>query len=248
MVPLALFRSRTFSLANVLTLLLYAALGVVMFLGPMTLIQVQGYTTTAAGASLLPFPIIMFVLSRWSGGLVARIGSRLPLTVGPAVAALGLALYALPGIGGSYWTTFFPAVIVLALGMSVTVAPLTTTVMSAVEAVHAGVASGVNNAVSRVAGLIAIAVFGVVLTQTFAAQVAPRLDRLDLAAPARAAVDRELPKMAGAEVNALPSLSADQREAVQRTIGGAFVSAFRLVMLGAAALALGAAAVGAAIR
>jgi EmrB/QacA subfamily drug resistance transporter len=248
MVPLALFRSRTFSLANVLTLLLYAALGVVMFLGPMNLIQVQGYTTTAAGASLLPFPIIMFVLSRWSGGLVARIGSRLPLTVGPAVAALGLALYALPGIGGSYWTTFFPAVIVLALGMSVTVAPLTTTVMSAVEAVHAGVASGVNNAVSRVAGLIAIAVFGVVLTQTFAAQVAPRLDRLDLAAPARAAVDRELPKMAGAEVNALPSLSADQREAVQRTIGGAFVSAFRLVMLGAAALALGAAAVGAAIR
>ena len=223
MVPLELFRSRTFTLANVLTLLLYAALGVVLFLVPMNLIQVQGYTTTAAGASLLPFPIIMFAMSRWSGGLVARVGSRLPLTLGPAIAALGLALYAVPGIGGSYWTTFFPAVIVLALGMSVTVAPLTTTVMSAVEAVHAGVASGVNNAVARVAGLLAIAVFGVVLTQTFDARVRPPLDRLALAAPARAAVERELPKMAGAEVSALPSLSPDQRAVVRRTIGDAFV-------------------------
>jgi EmrB/QacA subfamily drug resistance transporter len=248
MVPLVLFRSRTFSLANLLTLLLYAALGLVMFLVPMNLIQVQGYTTTAAGASLLPFPIIMFALSRWSGGLVARVGSRLPLTIGPAIAALGLALHALPGIGGSYWTTFFPAVIVLALGMSVTVAPLTTTVMSAVEADHAGAASGVNNAVSRVAGLLAIAVFGVVLTQTFAARVRPPLDRLALAAPARAAVERELPKLAGAEVHALPAASPDQRAAVGRIIGEAFVSAFRLVMIGAAALALIAAAFGAAIR
>jgi EmrB/QacA subfamily drug resistance transporter len=248
MVPLTLFRSRTFSLANLLTLLLYAALGVVMFLVPMNLIQVQGYSTTAAGAALLPFPIIMFGLSRWSGGLVARVGSRQPLTIGPAISACGLVLYALPGIGGSYWTTFFPAVIVLALGLSVTVAPLTTTVMAAVEAQHAGVASGVNNAVARVAGLLAIAVFGVVLTQTFAAQVRPRLNRLALAAPAQTALERELPKMAGAEVGALPSVSPDQQAAVQRTIGDAFVAAFRIVLLGAAALALLAAAVGAAIR
>jgi hypothetical protein len=248
MVPLELFRSRTFSLANALTVLLYAALGVVLFLVPMNLIQVQRYTTTAAGASLLPLPLIMFAMSRWSGGLVARVGSRLPLTVGPAIAASGLALYAVPGIGGSYWTTFFPAVVVLALGLSITVAPLTTTVMSAVEAVHAGVASGVNNAVSRVAGLLAIAVFGVVLTQTFNARVRPPLDGLALAAPARAAVERELPRMAGADVSTLPALSPGQRVDVQRTIGHAFVSAFRLVMLGAAALALAAAAVGAAIR
>src|SRR3954464_2760845 len=185
MLPLAPFPSRLFTLANALTLVLYAALSVVMFLVPLNLIQVQHYTATAAGAALLPFPLIMFTLSRWSGGLVARVGSRLPLTMGPAIAAAGLALYARPGVGGSYWTTFFPAVVGLGLGMAVTVAPLTTTVMGAVDPRHAGVASGVNNAVSRVAGLLAIAVFGVALTSAFDARVRPRLEPLALSSAAR---------------------------------------------------------------
>ncbi|OLD15734.1 MAG: hypothetical protein AUJ01_11645 [Acidobacteria bacterium 13_1_40CM_3_65_5] len=248
MLPLDLFRSRTFTLANLLTLLLYAALGVVLFLVPMNLIQVQRYSATAAGAALLPFPVIMFVLSRWSGGLVARIGTRVPLTVGPAIAALGLALYARPGIGGSYWTTFFPAVVVLGFGMAITVAPLTTTVMGAVERGHAGVASGINNAVARVAGLVAIAVFGVVLVHTFDARVRSRLDRVALTPSARTAIERELPKMAGVDLSSLPSIEAAQREAVREAVDDAFLSAFRVVMLGAAALALAAAAVGSAIR
>jgi hypothetical protein len=246
MLPMGLFRSRTFTLANVLTLFLYGALGTMLWLVPLNLIQVQHYTATAAGAAFLPFPILMFLLSRWSGGLVARVGSRLPLTVGPIVAAVALALYARPEIGGSYWTTFFPAVVVGGLGMAIVVAPLTTTAMTAVETQHAGVASGVNNAVARVAGLIAIAVFGIVLVRAFDARVSPALDQLGLSAPARAAVDGELPKLAGAEIDAVPEPA--QRAGIQRAIDEAFVSAFRLIMIGNAALALAAAVAGAFIR
>jgi len=188
--------------------------------------------------------VIMFLLSRWTGGLVSRIGSRIPLTVGPALAALGLALYARPGIGGSYWTTFFPAVVVLAFGMAVTVAPLTTTVMGAVDSRHAGVASGVNNAVARVAGLLAIAIFGVVLARTFDARVSARLDALVLTPSVRAAVDRQLPKLAGAELDEA-SVAPNQRAAVRRAIDDAFVASFRLVMLSAATLAAAASVCGA---
>jgi len=243
MLPLGLFRSRTFTLANVLTLFLYGALGTVLWLVPLNLIQVQHYTATAAGAAFLPLPILMFTLSRWSGGLVARVGSRIPLTIGPIVAAVGLALYARPSIGGSYWTTFFPAIAVLGFGMAIVVAPLTTTAMTAVETQHAGVASGVNNAVARVAGLIAIAVFGIALVRAFDARVNLALDHLRLPDAARAAINRELPKLAGADVS--PPMSSAQRAGTRRAIDEAFVSAFRLVMIGAAALPLGAASAGA---
>jgi EmrB/QacA subfamily drug resistance transporter len=246
MLPLGLFRSRTFTLANLLTLFLYGALMTAFWLVPLNLIQVQHYSAAAAGAALLPFPLLMFLLSRWSGGLVARVGSRLPLTIGPIVAAIGLALYARAGIGGSYWTTFFPAVVVLGLGMAIVVAPLTTTAMAAVEAEHAGVASGVNNAVARVAGLIAIAVFGIMLVRSFDARASVALDRLQLPAPARTAIDRELPKLAGAEIDA--AVDVPQRVAARRAIDESFVAAFSVVMIAAAIVALAAAAMGALIR
>ena len=248
MLPIGLFRSRTFTLANLLTLLLYGALATVFWLVPMNLIEVQHYSATDAGAALIAFPLLMFALSRWSGGLVAKVGGRLPLTVGPIVAAIGLALFARPGIGGSYWTTFFPAVAVLGLGMAIVVAPLTTTVMSAVEPEHAGVASGVNNAVSRVAGLVAIAVFGIVLISVFDARVTPALDQIELTAVGRSAVERELPKLAGADLgsgDAVSTVNPDQRVAIRRVVDESFVSAFRRVMLTAAAVALCAAVAGA---
>jgi EmrB/QacA subfamily drug resistance transporter len=246
MLPLGLFASRNFTLANVLTLLLYGSLATVFWLVPLNLIQVQHYSATGAGAALLPFPLLMFVLSRWSGGLVTRVGSRLPLTIGPLVAAAGLALFVRAGIGGSYWTAFFPAIAVLGLGMAIVVAPLTTTVMGAVEAQHAGVASGVNNAVSRVAGLIAIAVFGVVLVQTFDARVSRALDRLELSAAARSAVDRELPKLAGAEIDG--AVEPAPRAGARNAIDESFASAFGVVMAAAAAVAVGAAAAGWLVR
>ncbi|HEY3133190.1 MAG TPA: MFS transporter [Gemmatimonadaceae bacterium] len=246
MMPLHLFRSRAFSLTNLLTLLLYGALGVVIFLVPLLLIQVKHYSATAAGAAFLPFPIIMFALSRWSGGLVARTGPRPPLTVGPAIAAVGLALFARIGVNDSYWATVFPAVVVLGFGMAITVAPLTTTVMSAVPSDHAGVASGINNTVARVAGLLAIAVFGVVLAQRFETKMRPTLEEEWVTPAARAGIEKELSKMAGAQLDSVP-LDPLRRSAVQVAIHESFLSGFRLVAVEAAILALVAAGFGAGI-
>jgi EmrB/QacA subfamily drug resistance transporter len=247
MLPLDLFRSRSFTLANGLTLLLYGALGVVMFLLPLYLIQVQQYSATEAGAALVPFAIIMFALSRWAGGLVARVDPKIPLTAGPIIAAVGVALFARSGMSGSYWSTVFPAVCLLGLGMAVTVAPLTTTVMGAVDSHHAGVASGINNTVARVAGLLTIAVFGVLLANRFDTSVRPRLERLALPPAIATQVVAELPKMAGAELKNVSTEPA-QRAAIRRAIEEAFVEGFRVVMLGSAILALAAAGFGAGIR
>ena len=151
-----------------------------------------------------------------------------------------------PALGGTFWPPFFPAVLVLGLSMALVVAPLTTTAMGAVEVQHAGVASGVNNAVSRVAGLIAIAVFGIVLVRTFDARVRIALDRLELSEPARAAVNQELPKLAGAEVP--PAIGRDGAAAVRLAIDESFRSAFGVVMLSVTGLAIAAAMVAAFIR
>src|SRR6266550_2477115 len=175
MLPLTLFRSRTFAGTNLLTFLLYAALGGTLFFLPLNLIQVQHYSPTAAGAALLPFILIMFLLSRWSGGLVAHYGPRFPLIVGPTIAVFGYALFMRPSIGDNYWTDFFPPIAILGLGMAISVAPLTTTVMNSVAANRAGVASGVNNAIARTAGLVAIAVLGIVMLRIFNDQLDQRL-------------------------------------------------------------------------
>jgi EmrB/QacA subfamily drug resistance transporter len=236
MMPLGLFRSRTFAGANLLTLFLYAGLSGALFFLPFNLIQVQGYSATAAGAAFLPFILLMFLLSRWAGGLVGRYGARLPLIVGPAVAAAGFALLALPGIGGRYWTGFFPAILVLGLGMSVAVAPLTTTVMGAVEPRHAGLASGINNAVSRVAGLLAIAVMGLIVLGVFNPALDRRLSGLGLPPAAQRALDRERPHLAAARPPA--GLDGRRRAGVERAIDEAFLAGFRVAMLTAAGLAL----------
>src|SRR5438874_2196036 len=236
MMPLTLFRSRNFTGANLLTLFLYAALAGTLFFLPLNLIQVQGYTPTAAGAASLPFILIMFLLSRWSGGLVKHYGSRLPLIVGPIIAAAGFALFVLSGVNGSYWKTFLPAVIVLGLGMAVSVAPPTTPVMNAVKASHAGIASGVNNAVSRTAGLLSIAVLGLVMFHAFNACLDRRLNAIAIPAEARQQVNVDRIKLAAMQI---PSgINEEMRTALRQTINECFVFGFRRVMLVGTALAL----------
>ncbi|MBC6981591.1 DHA2 family efflux MFS transporter permease subunit [Caulobacter sp. 17J80-11] len=174
MMPLALYRSRAFSATNLLTLLLYFALGGAMFFLPYDLIRSSGYSATQAGAALLPFSAVMGVFSPLAGRLGDRIGPRLQLTVGPIVAGVGLVLIGLVEPGAPYLTRLLPALLVMAVGVTTAVAPLTATVMGAVEPRHAGLASGVNNAVARVAGLLAVAVLGIVLSVSFTRAVAAR--------------------------------------------------------------------------
>jgi EmrB/QacA subfamily drug resistance transporter len=239
MLPLKLFRSRNFSGANLLTLFLYSALSGTLFFFPLDLIQVQGYTATAAGAALLPFILIMFLLSRWSGGLVKRYGARLPLVIGPIIAAGGFALFMLPGVsdtGKSYWVTFFPAAVVLGLGMAISVAPLTTTVMSSVKANRAGIASGINNAVSRTAGLLAIAVLGIVMLQTFNTELDRGLQALRITPEVKQSIDEQRSKLAAAQLpkDLEPTLGKELKQAID----AAFIIGYRRVMAVSMVLAL----------
>ena len=162
MMPLSLYRSRTFSGANLLTLALYFGLTGAMFFLPFELIARHGYSAAKAGATLLPFSLVMGTLSGLAGKAADRFGARPLLTVGPILAGVGFALLGAPWIASGYWTGVLPAVLVLALGMTIAVAPLTNTVMSAVASSHAGVASGINNAVARIAGLLAVAALGLI--------------------------------------------------------------------------------------
>jgi EmrB/QacA subfamily drug resistance transporter len=245
MVPLELFKSRSFSGANVLTLFLYAAIGIFFFLFPMDLIRLEGYSTTAAGAAGLPMILLLFFLSRWSGGLINRYGARVPLIVGPLLVAVGFVLFAVIPAGSSYWTTFFPAFLVLGLGMAVTVAPLTTVVMSSVRAEHVGAASGVNNAVARVAGVLAIAVFGIVMVKAFGSRLEKRLENLPL--PQNIAHDLRSKEIELAGIEIPQGLDPDTVAATQRAISDAFRLGFRIVLFACAGLSVASAVVAASL-
>jgi EmrB/QacA subfamily drug resistance transporter len=229
LVPLNLFHSREFVGANLLTFCLYAALGGALFYLPLNLIQIQGYTPTHAGAAMVPMVVLMFLLSRWSGGLTTRYGARMPLTIGPLIVAAGYAMLARPGVGGTYWTTYLPAV--LLLGMAVSVPPLTTVVLSSVSESNTGAASGVNNVASQVASLLALAVFAPIFFHSFAPSLTRGLEKAQVSEEtARAIVEQR------AQLGAIETTDPRGRQAVE----GAFVTGFRVVTLMAAGLAVAA--------
>lgn len=237
--PLELFRSRTFSAVNLLTLLLYAALGGTFFFLPFALIQVQGFSAALAGAAFLPFTLIMGTLSRMSGGLLDRYGAKWLLIVGPTIAALGFGLFALAVGGRSYWA-FLPPITVLGFGMVISVAPLTTTVMNAVPPHQTGVAAGINNAVASLANLLAVAILG-----AFALGIYDHaLDRR-LAADGVPAEVRQALQIARGQFVTTPALSAiegNNRQLAERVVKGALAGSIQVMMLICAMLALAGAA------
>src|ERR1700720_2054867 len=240
-VPLKLFASRSFSGPNLLTLLLYAAIGIFFFLFPLNLIQVQGYSTTGAGAAIVPLILLIFLLSRWSGGLVARYGPRLPLIIGPLVAGLGFALFAVPMVGDSYWKTTFPAMVVLGFGMAITVAPLTTVVMNSVAQDRVGTASGINNAVARVAGVLAIAILGILMVKAFSYRLDRQIAELRLPPSVRSEIKAVETRLADLQVPA--GVDDSTRAMIRDSVGEAFVFGFRLVMIICASLSVASAGV-----
>ncbi|MFC4637911.1 MFS transporter [Deinococcus hohokamensis] len=235
MMPLRLFQSRGFAGTNALTFLLYGALGAALFFLPLNLISVQGYSGTAAGAALLPISLLIAGLSGVFGGLADRVGPRLLLTAGPALAGVGLAWLGATGVDGPYWTAVLPGVGVLGLGMAVTVAPLTSAMLGSVSGDYAGTASGVNNAVSRAAGLVAVALFTVLMLSSFRAGLDAGLNRTSLPVSAR----QEMLAQSGrlAQVALPDGLDAQQRADGRQAVRLAFVDGFQRVCWWCAALA-----------
>jgi MFS family permease len=241
MLPLTMFRSRAFSVINILTLLLYGALGGIFFFLPFALIQVRGYPATFAGATFLPFTIIMAGLSRWAGGLVDLFGARLPLVIGPAISALGLGLIASIVVSGPYWVFFIP-LIILGFGMVLSVAPLTTTVINSVPANQTGTASGINNAVASVANLFAIAILGAIALGIINHALDRRLQDANLSS----GVQQAIQAAHGSFVigPALSRIEEADRVTAEKIIKRSLAESIQSVMFIAAVLALSAAAVG----
>jgi EmrB/QacA subfamily drug resistance transporter len=235
MMPLGLFKIRNFAVGNLTTFTLYSGLGIATFFLILFVQQVGGYTPIEAGLSLLPVTIMMFLLARRFGALADRIGPHLFMAAGPMVAGVGLLLLVRTDASADYLTQILPGVLVFGLGLSATVAPLTATVLSSVEAGHSGLASGVNNAVSRIAGLIAIAALGAVISVAFQNRLDHDINPSQLAPSARASVAAARNRPLVIDVSGVP---AADRPQVQTALVDASVHAFRIGMVVGGGLAI----------
>jgi EmrB/QacA subfamily drug resistance transporter len=237
MVPLSLFRSGKFGGANLVTLLFYMALTGSLYLLPFLMMHVHGHSAFVAGSVFLPFVAMAFLIGRLSARICARFGTRVPLVVASLAVAAGLLLFALPGAEhGSYWTSFFPAMVVQGFGMALAITPLTAAALGSVESARSGLASGVNNAVTRIAGLLAVAVLGMIVYATFSANLDARLEGLDLPRAVRSELEAAKADLGAAE--APEGVDARTEARIERAIEESYVAGFRAVMLVSAGLAL----------
>jgi EmrB/QacA subfamily drug resistance transporter len=244
MVPPSLFHSRSFTGANLVTLLFYIALTGSLFFLPFLMMQVHGYSAFVAGSVFLPFVAMALLIGRFSGRISARFGAKLPLIVASLALAVGLLLFALPGADhGSYWTAFFPAMVVQGFGMALAITPMTTAALGSVEGEHSGMASGVNNAVTRVAGLLAVAVLGAFIYGAFSLSLDARMERMDMPGDVRSAMEAAKADLGAAEAPAGVNEGMEAR--IERAIDESFVAGFRAVMLASAGLALASALIAA---
>jgi EmrB/QacA subfamily drug resistance transporter len=238
LMPLSVFRSRVFSATNAITLCLYFALSAALFLLPYTLIQVRGYTAFWAGASLIPFGLVMGLFSSYASALSDRFGLRAVLSTGSGLVALACIGFAL--IEGkdhtSYWMSYFPPILLLAVGMTINVAPLTTAVINSVSDDLSGAASGINNAVSRIAGVVAVALVGLVTLFTFSHYLAGALAAAGIDAPIRNALLADSEKLAA--LRAPAGVTGKMSELLHGLIANAFIDSYRAGMLVAAVVAV----------
>ncbi|HVW96262.1 MAG TPA: MFS transporter [Mucilaginibacter sp.] len=238
MMPLELFANHVFSGANLLTFFLYAGLGAGMLFVSLNMVQVQGYSQLQSGLTFLPFTVLMISIARLAGGLADKYGARILLICGPGTAGIGLFVLSMIGLTsgpGEYWTTFFPGILIFGLGMSFTVAPLTTAVMGAVSDHFSGTASGIDNAVSRIAGVFANAIFGALVVIFFSGALQQELHNIKLP-PA----DKQYAMAQAANLgNAGVPLSANvaEKHRVQTAYHRSFISAYRHIMQASSGLA-----------
>jgi EmrB/QacA subfamily drug resistance transporter len=243
MMPLRLFASRAFSGANLLTLLMYIGFTGSLFLVPYEMIQVRHYSGGEAGLAFLPMSVALAAVARPAGSWSARYGARLPLILGPFILAVGLVIIGLLGPGYPYWVGLLPGVTLVGVGMAITIAPLTATIMGTVPAQLAGAASGINNAAGRLAKLISIALLGTMAVLLFESGLRTRLASLDLPEAGKAAILKGYRDLAGMPLP--PGLTATQQVVARGAIEESFNDAFRWAMLAGALASLAAAGIGA---
>jgi MFS family permease len=237
LVPLELFKSRVFTGGNIVTFFLYSAFSGATFFVPFNLIQLQGYSPTEAGAAFLPLLIIIFLLSRWSGTIVDRYGAKKPLVIGPLISAVGYILLSTNDLSiSNYWGGFFPAILVLGLGMTATIAPLTTAVMNAANVRYSGLASGINNSVGRISGVLSIAILGLFMFTIFNHNIKRDIKTLDLPEHITVSLEQETTKLAAMSIP--NELDGNVELRVKEIVRNSYLASFNIIMYIIAGLAL----------